>query len=325
MKIAIYGAGAIGAYLGAKLHLAGEDVTLIARSQAPAYREKGVRVKSPQGDFEAHPEVADDPRQIGPVDYVFLTVKAQSLTQIAPQIAPLLGANAAVVSAQNGIPWWYFQKHGGPMGGTIMESLDPGGVITGAIDPDRIVGCIIYPATEIVQPGVIKHIEGDRFSIGELDGSSSERCAALSRALINAGLKCPIRPNIRRDLWVKLLGNIAFNPLSALTRATMVEIARHPETRAVARAVMEEADAVAQALGIEVPVTVERRLVGAEKVGHHKTSMLLDVEAGRSLELESIVGAVVELGDKLGVPMPHTRSVYACTKLLEQVLTQGRL
>lgn len=324
MKYAIYGAGAIGAFLGAKLCLAGEDVTLIARSQLPAYRGRGVRVISPQGDFEAHPAATDDPNEIGPVDYVFLTVKAQSLTQIAPQIHPLLGPETSVVSAQNGIPWWYFQKHGGLMEGTQLTSLDPGGIISRAISPDRIIGCIIYPATEIVEPGVIRHIEGDRFSIGELDGSSSDRCGALSRSLINAGLKCPIRPSIRRDLWVKLLGNVAFNPLSALTRATMVEIATHADTRITARLIMEEADSVAKSLGIEVPVSVEQRLVGAEKVGDHKTSMLLDVEAARSLELESIVGAVIELGEKMSIPMTHTRAVYACTKLLEQTLTQPR-
>ena len=321
MKFAIFGAGAIGAYLGAKLHVAGEDVTLIARSQLAAYRELGVRVKSPLGDFEAKPKAAGSAAEVGPVDYVFLTVKAQSLTQIAPQIGPLLGPQTAVVSAQNGLPWWYFHKHGGPLEGTRLESVDPGGTIHSHIAPERIIACIVYPATEVAGPGVIQHIEGDRFSIGELDGAASERCKALSQALIRAGLKAPVRPAIRRDLWVKLLGNLAFNPLSALTRATMVQIATTPDTRDVARLMMEEADAVAKALGIEVPITIEQRLSGAQKVGDHKTSMLLDVEAGRALEIESIIGAVMELGAKLGVPTPTIRTVYACVRLLDEVTT----
>lgn len=324
MKFAIFGAGAIGAYLGAKLHLAGEDVTLIARSQLAAYRELGVRVKSPLGDFEARPKAAAGAAEVGPVDFVFLTVKAQSLTQIAPLLGPLLGPQTAVASAQNGLPWWYFRKHGGPLEGTRLESVDPGGIIDKHIEPDRIIACIVYPATEIVGPGVIQHIEGDRFSIGELDGAASERCKALSLTLIRAGLKAPVRPAIRRDLWVKLLGNLAFNPLSALTRATMVQIATSPGTREVARLMMEEADAVAKALGIEVPVTIEQRLTGAQKVGEHKTSMLLDVEAGRPMELESIVGAVVELGGRLGVPTPTIRTVYACAKLLDEgIIAKG--
>lgn len=321
MKFAIYGAGAIGAYLGAKLHLAGEDVTLIARSQLPAYRSNGVRVKSPLGDFEAHPKAVGDPADVGPVDYVLLTVKAQSLTQIAPQIGPLLGPATVVVSAQNGIPWWYFQKHGGPLEGMRVHCVDPGGVIGRHIPAERIIACIVYPAAEIIEPGVVRHLEGDRFSLGELDGAATERSKKLSAAFIKAGLKAPVRPAIRRDLWVKLLGNMAFNPISALTRATMVQIATQPATRDVARAMMLEGDAVARALGIGVPVTVEQRLAGAEKVGGHKTSMLLDVEAGRSTEIESVVGAVVELGDKVGVPTPATKAVYACVKLLDQVLS----
>ena len=317
MRIAIYGAGAIGAFLGAKLALAGEQVTLIARGpHLRAMQANGVRVLSPQGDFQAHPAATDDPGAVGEVDFVFLTAKAYSLTEIAPTLAPLLGQETSVVSAQNGIPWWYFQRHGGPWEGSHLESLDPGGVITGAIEPHRIIGCVVYPSAVIAEPGVVQHIEGDRFSIGELDGSPSERCKRLSSALIKAGLKCPIRPRIRHDLWVKLLGNVAFNPLSALTRATMVGIATHPDTATIARAVMAEADAVARALGIELAVTIEQRLAGAEKVGHHKTSMLQDVEAAKPLELESLVGAVVELGDKLGIPMPHTRTIYACAKLL---------
>ena len=317
MRFAIFGAGAIGAYLGARLALAGEEVFLIARGpHLRAMQAHGVRVRSSQGEFEAHPVATDDPGAVGAVDVVFLTAKAHSLTEIAPRLGPLLGPETSVVSAQNGIPWWYFQRHGGPWEGTHLESVDPGGVVARAIEPSRVIGCVVYPSAVVVEPGVIEHIEGDRFSIGELDGSPSERCKRLAGALIKAGLKCPVRPRIRHDLWVKLLGSVAFNPLSALTRATLVEIATHPDIGAIARAVMVEADAVARALGIELAISIEQRLAGAGKVGHHKTSMLQDLEAARPLELESLVGVVVELGDKLGVPMPHTRTIYACAKLL---------
>ena len=320
MKIAIVGAGAIGAFLGAKLALSGEDVYLIARGpHLRAMQADGVRVRSPEGDFEAHPTATDDYESIGPVDFVFLTVKAHSLTGIAPNLAPLLGPDTAVVSAQNGIPWWYFMGHGGPFDGESIESVDPGGVIAGAIDQSRIIGCVIYPSTAIVEPGVIEHIEGNRFSLGELDGSSSDRCKRLAGAFIAAGLRAPIRGHIRHDMWIKLLGNVVFNPMSALTGATLVEMVTHPETSATVRAVMAEADEVAQGLGVRLPFTVEQRMEGARKVGAHKTSMLQDLEAGRPMELESVVGVVIELGEKLGLPMPLTRTLYSCARLLEQV------
>ena len=320
MKIAIVGAGAIGAFLGAKLALSGVDVYLIARG--PHLREmqaNGVRVRSPEGDFEAHPTATGDYESIGSVDYVFLTVKAYSLTAIAPNLAPLLGPETAVVSAQNGIPWWYFQSHGGPFDGQSIESVDPGGVIAKAIDPSRIIGCVVYPSTVIVEPGVIEHIEGNRFSIGELDGTSSDRCKRLAAALIGSGLRAPVRGHIRHDMWVKLLGNVVFNPMSALTGATLVEMVTHPETNALVRAVMEEADAVAEGLGVRLPLTIDQRMEGAKKVGAHKTSMLQDLEAGRPMELESVVGVVIELGEKLGLPMPHTKTLYTCARLLDQV------
>ena len=320
MKIAIVGAGAIGAFLGAKLALSGEDVYLIARGpHLRAMQADGVRVRSPEGDFEAHPTATDDYESIGPVDFLFLTVKAHSLTGIAPNLAPLLGPDTAVVSAQNGIPWWYFMGHGGPFDGESIESVDPGGVIAGAIDQSRIIGCVIYPSTAIVEPGVIEHIEGNRFSLGELDGSSSDRCKRLAGALIATGLRAPIRGHIRHDMWIKLLGNVVFNPMSALTGATLVEMVTHPETSATVRAVMAEADEVAQGLGVRLPFTVEQRMEGARKVGAHKTSMLQDLEAGRLMELESVVGVVIELGEKLGLPMPLTRTLYSCARLLEQV------
>ncbi len=320
MKIAIVGAGAIGAFLGAKLALSGEDVYLIARGpHLKAMQADGVRVRSPEGDFEAHPTATDDYESIGPVDFVFLTVKAHSLTAIAPNLAPLLGPDTAVVSAQNGIPWWYFMGHGGPFDGESIESVDPGGVIAAAIDPSRIIGCVIYPSTSIVQPGVIEHIEGNRFSLGELDGSTSDRCRRLAAALISAGLRAPIRGHIRHDMWIKLLGNVVFNPMSALTGATLVEMVTHPETSATVRAVMAEADEVARGLGVRLPFTIEQRMEGARKVGAHKTSMLQDLEAGRPMELESVVGVVIELGEKLGLPMPLTRTLYSCARLLQQV------
>ena len=323
MKIAIVGAGAIGAFLGARLALSGEDVYLIARG--PHLKEmqaNGVRVRSPEGDFEAHPIATDDYESIGPVDFVFLTVKAHSLPAIAPNLAPLLGSETAVVSAQNGIPWWYFQSHGGPFDGQSIESVDPGGVIAKAIDPSRIIGCVVYPSTVIVEPGVIEHIEGNRFSIGELDGTSSDRCKRLASALISAGLRAPVRGHIRHDMWVKLLGNVVFNPMSALTGATLVEMATHPETSDIVRAVMAEADAVAEGLGVRLPLTIDQRMEGAKKVGAHKTSMLQDLESGRPMELESVVGVVIELGEKLGLPMPHTKTLYSCARLLDQVRAQ---
>jgi 2-dehydropantoate 2-reductase len=317
VRFAIYGAGAIGAYLGAKLSVAGEDVALIARGpHLKAMRENGVRIRGAEGDFTSKVLATDDPAEVGEVDVVVLAAKAHGLTAIAPLLEPMLGPNTIVIPAQNGIPWWYFQGHGGQWEGMRLESVDPGGVITKHIATERIIGCVVYPAATIVEPGVIQHEEGNRFSLGELDGSSSERCKALSAAIGNAGLRAPIRSNIRQEIWVKLLGNLAFNPVSALTKASMVEIATDPEASAVARAMMEEAYAVAQALGVEIPITIDQRMAGAEKVGDHKTSMLQDVEAAKPIEIEGLVGSVLELGALLDIPMPYTSTVYACTKLL---------
>ena len=317
MKFAIVGAGAVGGFLGAKLALSGNSVTLIARgSHLKAIQDKGLRVHSPEGDLEVRPSATDDFETVGPVDYIFLTVKAHGLPEVAPKLAPLLGPSTAVLPAQNGVPWWYFQRHGGPWDGVRLDSLDPEGALSDAIPTERIIGCVVYPSTVVVEPGVIEHIEGDRFAIGELDGSTTDRCRQLSAALIEARLRGPIRSRIRHDLWVKLLGNLAFNPISALTGATLGEITAHPEADALAREVMAEADAVAQGLGVKIPISIDQRMAGAEKVGGHKTSMLQDVELGRPLELESIVGAVLELGEMQGIPMPHTKTLYACTKLL---------
>jgi 2-dehydropantoate 2-reductase len=318
MKFAIVGAGAIGAFLGAMLARAGEDVALIARGpHLRAMQERGVRVRGEIGDFQVDAKATDDPTDVGEVDVILLTLKAHSLPAMAPRLGPLIGPQTSVVSAQNGIPWWYFYRHGGPWEGTRLESVDPGGVITQHIDSARVIGCIVYPSTSIVEPGVIEHTEGNRLAIGEPDGSKSERCRALADVLIKAGLRCPIRTNIRHDMWVKLMGNVAYNPISALTHATLIEIVQGTETRELAVAIMCEAESVAEKLGIELGVSIEQRLAGAEKVGHHKTSMLQDIEAGKPTELEAIVGAVVELGEKIGVDLPNTKSIYERVKVLE--------
>ena len=317
MRFAIVGAGAIGAFAGAMLAKSGENVTLIARgAHLHAMQERGVRVRGSLGEFEARVAATDDPAAVGPVDVVLLTLKAHSLTEMAPRLAPLIGTETCVVSAQNGIPWWYFYRHGGEWEGTHLETVDPGGVISRSIDPSRVIGCVVYPSTIIIEPGVVEHIEGTRFAIGEPDGSKSERCRRLAAAFINAGLRCPIRTDIRHDMWVKLMGSVAFNPISALTGATLAEMVQCTETRELATAIMTEAEAVARRLGIDMGISISQRLDGAEKVGHHKTSMLQDVEAGRPPELESIVGAVVELGNKMGLALPCTKAVYACVKLL---------
>lgn len=317
MKFVVAGAGAIGAYLGARLSRAGYDVTLFARGpHLRALQEHGVRVQSAEGDFEAHPQVSADLASIGPADVVFLGVKAHGLTALAPGLAPLAGPETVFVSTQNGIPWWYFQGAGGPLDGVVLERVDPGGVIARSIDPRRVVGSIVYFSTEVIEPGVVRHIDGNRITLGEPDGSRSDRVRRIAEALIASGFRAPITARLRTEIWVKILGNVAFNPLSALTRATLAAMVRDPEVRALVRQIMTEVEAVAVQLGIEMPITVDQRIAGAEKIGEHKTSMLQDLEAGRPLELEAIAGAVVELGERLGVPMPHTRSVYACTKLL---------
>jgi len=320
MKFLIAGAGAIGGYVGARMAQAGEDVTLFARGpHLEAMQAHGVRVISPDGNFEAHPRVIGDLDEAGPVDVIVLGVKAHGLTQLAPRIKPLIGENTTVVSTQNGVPWWYFQPETGELAGLHLERVDPGRVIADSIAADRVVGSIVYFSTDITEPGVIRHTEGNRISLGEPDGTRSERCRRIAEAFIQAGLRCPITARLRHEIWVKLLGNVAFNPISALTRATLVRMARDPEVSAVVRNIMTEVEAVATKLGLELPVSIDQRIAGAEKVGEHKTSMLQDLEAGRPMELEAVVGAVVELGERLGVSMPHTRTMYACTRLLGSV------
>jgi 2-dehydropantoate 2-reductase len=275
-------------------------------------QSNGLRVMSAEGDFTIHPRAIGNLNEAAPVDVIFLGVKAHGLTQLAPQIAPLIGETTTVVSTQNGIPWWY----------THLESIDPGGVIAKSIDSRHVLGSIVYFGTDIVEPGVIRHNEGNRISLGEPDGTRSERSRLIAERLVKAGLRCPVTVRLGHEIWVKLLGNVAFNPISALTRATLVQMVRDPDVCALVRNIMIEVEAVANKFGVELPVSIDQRIAGAEKVGEHKTSMLQDLEAGRPMELDAIVGAAIELGERMGVAMPHTRSVYACTKLLD-VISRG--
>jgi 2-dehydropantoate 2-reductase len=312
LTVAIVGAGATGGFLGATLARAGEEVILVARgAHLAAMRERGVTVRSAAGEFTAHPDCTDDLAAISGAEFVFLTLKAHSIPPLAARLGTALGEGATVVSAQNGIPWWYFEDRS-------LESVDPGGTIARAIPYRRVVGCIVYPATRVVEPGVIEHLEGNRFSLGEPDGSRSERVQRLSRLLTGAGLKAPVQPRIRGELWLKLLGNATFNPVSALTRATLAEMATQPGPRALLTALMEEVRSVAAGLGVEVPLSIEQRLDGAAAGGEHRTSMLQDLEAGRPLEVEALLGAVVELADGLELAVPRLRTVLALTRLLDE-------
>ncbi len=330
MSIAIVGAGAIGGYLGVKLAEAGEDVTFIARSNAEAIARDGLRLIEEDGS-EVHARNVKATRSMqeaGPHDLVLLTVKAHQVGPIAADLKHLMGPDTAVVTMQNGIPWWYFTGgHGGQYEGTQLETADPGGLIAQHLDPRRVVGSVVYPAAVLTDPGTVKVIEGNRFGLGELDGSKSERVLDISQRLTKAGFKAPVTGDIRAEIWLKLWGNLSFNPISALTHATLEDICRFPDTRALATAMMKEAEQIANTLGITFRVGIDRRIAGAEKVGAHKTSMLQDVEAGRPIELEALVGSVIELGRLVGVATPHIDSVYALMRLLAQSLERanGRL
>jgi 2-dehydropantoate 2-reductase len=325
VKIAVVGAGAIGAYWGAALHRGGADVHLIARGKhLQAMREQGVQVLSSRGDFTAHPHVTDDPAQIGPVDYVFLGLKAHAYPGCGPLVEPLLDPHTAVVAGQNGVPWWYFHKLAGPYEGRRIEAVDPDGATSAVLPPERAIGCVVYPATVIAAPGVIRHLEGTRFSIGEPSKEISERCKVLSEAMIAGGLKCPVEADLRNDIWIKLMGNAAFNPISALTRATMVEICEHPGTRHLVAQLMEEILDIAARVGSTPDISVEKRLRGAGNVGRHKTSMLQDLEAGKQLELDAIVSAVVEIADITGAEAPALRTIHAATDLLARTSSAPR-
>jgi 2-dehydropantoate 2-reductase len=321
MRIAVLGAGAIGAYVGAALERGGADVHLVARGpHLEAMRRDGVRVLSARGDFMARPQVTDDPATIGPVDVVFLGLKATSYADAGSLLEPLLHERTGVVAAQNGIPWWYFHGIDGRFAGRTIETVDPAGAVSRVIAPERAIGCVVYCSTELEAPGVVRHLEGTRFSIGEPDGTISDRCRRFSAAMIAGGLKCPVEPALRNDIWVKLMGNAAFNPLSALTRATMVEMCRHESTRRLIGTMMAETLEVARAVGAQPDVSIERRLAGAERVGEHKTSTLQDLEAGKTLELAAIVDAVVELADLTDVAAPTLRAVAAASGLLAETM-----
>jgi len=327
LKIAVVGAGAIGGYLGAKLSMAGEDVTFIARNRnLQAINAHGFRLILEDGS-QAHAPNAravQHPADAGPQDAVLLTVKAHQVADLLPDLRGLFGPKTMVVTMINGVPWWYFQRLGGAWDGQVLESVDPGGRIAAQIESERIIGSVVYPASELVEPGVVRVIEGNRFTLGELDGSRSERIEALSQAMIRAGFKSPVSKDIRGEIWVKLWGNLSFNPISALTHATLEDICTFAPTRQLAAAMMTEAQAIGEKLGVEFKVSLDKRIAGAQAVGAHKTSMLQDVEHGRAIELAALVGAVIELGRITGVPTPTIDAVYALASLLARTLESQR-
>ena len=330
MKIAIVGAGAIGGYLGTRLAAAGAQVTFIARgANLDAIRSRGMKLILEDGS-EVHASGArgcEKMSEAGPHDVVLLTVKAHQVTAVAPELRHLLHEQTSIVTMQNGIPWWYFQKHGGEYEAKPVLSADPDGSIARYIDPARIIGCVVYPAANLVAPGVVQVVEGNRFTLGELDGATTPRLQAIAASLIEAGFKAPISNEIRSEIWLKLWGNLSFNPISALTHATLVEICQFALTRDLATQMMTEAETIAKKLGITFRVGIERRIAGAEKVGAHKTSMLRDVEQGRPIELEALVGSVIELGSLTQTPTPQISAVFACASLLARTLNarHGRL
>ena len=327
MKIAVIGAGAIGGLVGSKLALAGEDVTFIVRGKnLDAIATHGFKLISAEGGEQVARNVKATERydEAGPQDIVILAMKAHQVEAVVPELPKLFGPQTVVVTMQNGIPYWYFQKHSGPLQGRMVTSVDPQGAVAAGIPAERVIGCVVYPASELVAPGVVQHIEGDRFPVGELDGSTSERVQRVAACLANAGFKAPVLDNIRAEIWLKLWGNLTFNPISSLTHSTLVDICQFPLSRELAANMMKEAQAVANKLGIEFRVTLDKRIAGAEKVGKHKTSMLQDVEAGRAPEIDALVGAVVELARLTDTPTPHIDSVYALVKLLAKTMDEAR-
>jgi 2-dehydropantoate 2-reductase len=321
MKICVVGAGAIGGLLAAKLARAGEEMSVVARgAQLRAIRAEGLTLIEVDASFTVQIAASERIADLGPQDLVVLGVKAHQLAAIVPDLKAALGEKTLVLTAQNGIPWWYFFKHGGPHEGRRLESVDPGGIIADALPIDRIIASVVYPAAEIEAPGVIRHIEGDRFSLAEIDGTKSERVAQIAEAFSRAGFKAPVVSDVRAEIWLKLWGNLSFNPISALTHATLEDICRFAPTRALAAEMMREAQAVGEALGVRFRISLDKRIAGAEAVGAHKTSMLQDVESGRAIEIEALLGSVIELGEIAGVSTPHLRAVYALTKLLARSL-----
>ena len=333
MKVCIVGAGSIGGFVGVKLALAGEEVTLIARgANLEAIHAKGMRLLMHDGtEFVAkNVRATSSLAEAGPQDVVILAMKAHQVAPIVADLHHLLHEGTVIIPMQNGIPWWYFQNlpkelGGGTYSDRVVETVDPGGAIMRTVDPKRIVGCVVYPAAELAAPGVVRHIEGDRFPLGELDGQTSERVQRLSELFAKAGLKAPVLDNIRSEIWLKLWGNLTFNPISALSHSTLVDICQYPHTRQLAADMMTEAQTIAGKLGITFRVSLEKRIAGAEKVGKHKTSMLQDVEAGRDPEIDALVGSVIELGRLTDTPTPHIDSVYALVKLLGRTMREERV
>jgi len=316
MKVCIFGAGAIGGYIGAKLAMAGEEVTLIARGpHLEAMKSKGLTLIEDGKTHVVHPRVTSDSREAGPQDYVFLSVKAHGLAAIADAVQPLLGEKTALVPAINGLPWWYFYKIGGDYEGRRVEAVDPGGVLWEKLPPSRVIGCIVYPAADLVEPGVVQHQYSNRFDLGEPDGSKSERAQILSKMMIKAGLRAPVRQSIRDNLWVKLWGNLSFNMLCALTMSSLDQVIANAGTKALARRMMLEGQAVAEKLGVKFPIDVDARIAGAAEVGVHKPSTLIDLERGRPMEIDPLLGAVVELGRLTKTPMPACEAVLPLVRL----------
>jgi 2-dehydropantoate 2-reductase len=327
MKICVVGAGAIGGLMGAKLALAGEDVTLIARgAHLDAIRQNGLKLIEEDGSEHVARNVKATNRlsEAGVQDIVILALKAHQVEPVATELPALFGPDTIVVTTQNGIPWWYFQKHGGEFEGRRVETVDPNGTLMASVEVERILGCVVFPAAEITSPGVVRLIEGNRFPVGELDGTESERVKMVAALFTKAGFKSPVLKNVRGEIWLKLWGNLSFNPISALTHSTLVDICQFPLTRQLAANMMTEAQTIANKLGIEFRVSLEKRIAGAENVGKHKTSMLQDIEIGRAIEIDALVGAVVELGRFTQTPTPHIDTVYACVKLLAKTLSEEK-
>jgi 2-dehydropantoate 2-reductase len=319
VKIAIIGAGAIGGYVGVRLALAGDEVTFIVRgANLEAIRANGMKLVMADGaeHVARNVKATNDYAAAGAQDIVILAMKAHQVEAVAEALPLLFGRETVVVTMQNGIPFWYFHKQGGELAGSVVRSVDPDGLLAAKIPPERIIGCVVYPASELIAPGVVRHVEGDRFPLGELDGTVSARVTRVSECFVSAGFKAPVLDDIRAEIWLKLWGNLTFNPISALSRSTLADICQYPPTRELAAAMMTEAQAIAQKLGIRFRIGLEKRIAGAEKVGRHKTSMLQDVEAGRTPEVDALVGSVVELARLTGTHTPHIDAVYAVTKLL---------
>ncbi|RMF38818.1 MAG: 2-dehydropantoate 2-reductase [Alphaproteobacteria bacterium] len=320
MRICVFGAGAIGGFLAVRLANAGQEVSVVARGpHLAAIRAHGLRLRIGGAEEVAHIRAEEDPAALGPQDYLLITLKAHSLPGVAERMAPLIGPDTAIVTGMNGVPYWYFQGMGPEWEGRHLESVDPGGVVSRALPPEKVIGCVVYPACEIEEPGVVRHLDGDRFTLGEPSGEKTERVQRLSEALRAAGFRAPVRPRIRDEIWIKLWGNLTFNPMSALTGETLDQLATRPDLRAVARAMMLEAQAVGEALGVRFPIDVEKRIDGAAAVGAHRTSMLQDLERGRPMEIDALTGAVAELARMLDLPTPIIDTVLALVRARARV------